>query len=235
MSAWSSTDACAGSGWTGGRGTSAAWTTTPTSPTGSSRSTRRRSSPRWLEAARGLAEQIRELFADPEGGGFFYTGSDAEPLIARTRELEDHPTPAGNSQAAWVLLRLAALTGDRALEDEALGALRLVRDEMTRWPQAFGTALVALAFHVAEPREVAIAGPLDDPATQALVLVARDSAGPAAVIAAGDPAEPRAGVAAPLLVARPLVDERPAAYVCRGFTCRAPVTDPEALRAELRA
>jgi uncharacterized protein YyaL (SSP411 family) len=191
--------------------------------------------PRWLEAARRLAGQIRELFADPEGGGFFYTGSDAEPLIARTRELEDHPTPAGNSQAAWVLLRLAALTGDRALEDEALGALRLVREEMARWPQAFGTALVALAFHVADPLEVAIAGPLDDPATQALVRVARESAGPAAVIAAGDPADPGAAAAAPLLADRPPLDGRPAAYVCRGFTCRAPVADPEALRAELRA
>lgn len=106
---------------------------------------------------------------------------------------------------------------------------------MARWPQAFGTALVALAFHVAGPREVAISGPLGDPATQALVRVARESAGPAAVIAAGDPADHRAAAAAPLLAGRPLVDGRPAAYVCRGFTCRAPVTDPEALRAELRA
>jgi len=190
--------------------------------------------PRWLTAARELAERMRELFADPEGGGFFYAARDAEPLVARTRDLEDHPTPAGSSQAAWVLLRLAALTGEPALEDEALGALRLVRDEMGRWPQAFGTALVALDFHVSGPREVAIAGPLDDPAARTLVAVAREAAGPAAVIAAGDPADPAAAEAAPLLAGRGLVDGRPAAYVCRGHTCLVPVTEPQALREQLR-
>src|SRR5262249_62327296 len=113
--------------------------------------------PRWLSAARDLAERMRELFSDREGGGFFYAARDAEPLVARTRDLEDHPTPAGSSQAAWVLLRLAALTGDPAPEAEALGALRLVRDEIGRWPPAFRTALVALGFPVSDPRDGAIA------------------------------------------------------------------------------
>jgi uncharacterized protein YyaL (SSP411 family) len=188
---------------------------------------------RWLAAAREIADRMRALFADPEGGGFFYAGSDAESLVARTRELEDHPTPAGNSQAAWVLLRLAALTGDADLEAEAVGALRLVREDMARFPQAFGTALVAADFHTAGPREVAIAGAPDDPATAALVAVARAEAGPAAVLAAGDPADPSPAEAVPLLRDRPLVDGQPAAYVCQGFACRAPVTDPEALRADL--
>jgi uncharacterized protein YyaL (SSP411 family) len=189
--------------------------------------------PRWLAAARRLAERMRALFADPRGGGFFYAATDGEPLVARTRELEDHPTPAGNSQAAWVLLRLAALAGEPELEAEALGALRLVRDEMARWPQAFGTALVALDFHTSDPREVAIVGPLGDPATQALLAVAREAAGPSAVLAAGDPEDPEAAEAAPLLAGRGLVDGRPAAYVCRRRTCLAPVAEPDALRAQL--
>jgi uncharacterized protein YyaL (SSP411 family) len=191
--------------------------------------------PRWLTAARELADQMIALFADPVGGGFFYAGSDGEPLLARTRELEDHPTPAGNSQAAHVLLRLADLTGETALAEHALGALRMVRGEMARFPQAFGTALIALDHHLSERRQIAVAGPSGDPRTAALVSAAREGARPFDALAVGDPSDPAASEAAPLLGGRPLVDGAPAAYVCRGVTCRAPVTSPAELAAELAA
>jgi uncharacterized protein YyaL (SSP411 family) len=190
--------------------------------------------PRWLRAARDLAAGMLTLFHDPVEGGFFYAGSDGEALLARTRDLEDHPTPGGNSQAAWVLLRLADLTGDREIESAAMGALQLVREEMVRYPQAFGTALVAVDYLTGPRREVAIVGPLEAPATRALVAVAREEAGPGAVIACGAPDDADATSAAPLLAERALVHGHPAAYVCRDFACQAPVTDPEALRAELR-
>jgi uncharacterized protein YyaL (SSP411 family) len=191
--------------------------------------------PRWLAAAREIAERLVELFADPDNGGFFYAGSDGEALVARTREVEDHPTPAGNSQAAHVLLRLADLTGDARLEELAVGALRVVGADLSRFPHAFGTALIALKHHQAERREIAIAGALDDPRTRALLAAARAGAGPFDAIAVGDPADPAAAAAAPLLEGRPLVDGAPAAYVCRRFACLAPVTEPSALRDALAA
>jgi uncharacterized protein YyaL (SSP411 family) len=189
--------------------------------------------PRWLAAARALAGRMVELFADPEAGGFYYSGSDGEALVARTRDLEDHPTPAGNSQAAHVLLRLADLTGEAELEELALGALRLVGGDMARFPQAFGTALVALDHHLAERREVAVVGAPDDPRTRALTEAARAACGPFDALAAGDPDDADAVAAAPLLAGRPLVDGSPAAYVCRRFACRAPVVTPEELTAAL--
>ena len=190
--------------------------------------------PRWLLAARDLADRMVALFADPDGDGFFFSASDGERLVARTREVEDHPTPAGNSQAAHVLIRLADLTGDAELEGRARRALMLVRDDMARFPQAFGTALVALDNLLADRHEIAIVGPPHDPATEALIRAAREAAGPYDVIAAGDPEDPAAAAAAPLLEGRPLVGGAPAAYVCRRFACQAPVTDPDALRALLR-
>jgi uncharacterized protein YyaL (SSP411 family) len=186
--------------------------------------------PRWMRAARELAAGMMNLFHDAAEGGFFYAGSDGEVLLARTRDLEDHPTPGGNSQAAWVLLRLANLTGDGEFESAALRALQLVRDDMVRFPQAFGTALVAVDYLTGPRREIAIVGPIDDPATRSLVEAARAEAGPGAVIARGDPEDEEAASAVPLLAGRPSVDGRPAAYVCRDFACRAPVTDPDALR-----
>ena len=189
--------------------------------------------PRWLLAARALGTTILERFADPESGAFFYTADDGERLLARTRDLEDQPGPSGNSQAALVLARLGALTGDTALTAAAEGAIAPVSPNMERHPQAFGTALAAAQFLDAEVREVAIVGELGGRDTEALIAAARRHAGPHAVIAAGAPGDDQAAEAAPLLKDKGLRDAAAAAYVCLGFACREPVTSAEALAAEL--
>lgn len=84
------------------------------------------------------------------------------------------------------------------------------------------------------PREVAVVGPRDDPATHALHRAALASSAPGLVVALGDPAAADADTPA-LLQDRPLVDGRPAAYVCRGFVCERPTTDPDELARQLRA
>src|SRR5262249_34115838 len=81
---------------------------------------------RWLEQARRLAALAIELFADDERGGFFQSPVDGERLVARKKELDDHPAPSGNSMLAYVLLRLARIYGDDAFEERALSVLRLV-------------------------------------------------------------------------------------------------------------
>ncbi len=188
--------------------------------------------PVWLEAVRTLADQMLARFCAPEGG-FFLAGTDAPALVARTRNLEDHPTPSGNAQAAWVLARLHLLTGDGRYAAAADGAVALVRDQVAKWPQAFGRSLVTMDLLAAAPTEVAIVGPAGDPATDALIAAARDAVGPYGVVAVGDPADPRAATAAPLLANRPLVNGRPAAYVCSRFACQTPITDPAVLHAAI--
>ena len=71
---------------------------------------------RWLTEATTLADQLIERFSDPEHGSFFSTAADSEQLIARRKELEDSPIPAGGSSAAMGLLRLAQLTGEERYE-----------------------------------------------------------------------------------------------------------------------
>ena len=97
----------------------------------------------WFERASELVADMRRLFADPSGG-FFQTGSDADALLVRPKELYDNATPSGSSTAADVLLRLASFTGDAELERDAVSALRLVSDGLGRAPGAFGHALCAL-------------------------------------------------------------------------------------------
>jgi uncharacterized protein YyaL (SSP411 family) len=181
--------------------------------------------PRWLREAHRLAMLAVEFFADDEKGdgffqaGFFQTPRDGEQLIARKKELDDHPTPSGNAMIAYVLLRLARIWGDDELERRGVSVLRIVRDALTRAPSAFGWLLVALHQHLAPHREIAIAGPPAAPVAVAALARAAETD----VIAFG-PAED-----VPLLAGRTEVDGQAAVYVCERFVCALPVTDPAAL------
>jgi uncharacterized protein len=175
--------------------------------------------PRWFREARGLADTIIERFADDENGGFFETSSDHEELLTRRKDLEDHPIPSANASAAYGLLRLAALTGEHAYEERAVGVLALLHELAAKHPQAFGHLMQALDFHLSPVREVALAG--ED--TSALARVVRARFRPHLVLAGG------AADGVPLLEHRTPVDGRAAAYVCERFVCQAPVTDPEEL------
>jgi len=179
--------------------------------------------PRWFGEARALADTMIERFADEENGGFFETSSDHEQLVARRKDLEDHPIPAGNSSASYGLLRLAALTGEHAYAEQAESVLRLLHELAPKHPQAFGHLLQALDFRLAQVREVALVGDELGP----LERVVRDGFRPHLVLAGGEPD----GV--PLLEGREPVDGRATAYVCEQFACRAPVTEPDQLEALL--
>jgi uncharacterized protein len=174
---------------------------------------------RWLREARRLALVAVDLFGDPDRGGFFLAPGDGEQLVARQKAFDDNPTPSGNSMLAFVLLRLARIWGDDELERQAVGALRLVRDLLTRAPTAFGWALCALDLHLSPRRELAIVG---DPGSE-VALAALRGFDPNAVVAFG-PADD-----VPLLGGKGLVDGKPAVFVCERFACQAPVTDPAQL------
>ncbi|HEX6228253.1 MAG TPA: thioredoxin domain-containing protein [Solirubrobacterales bacterium] len=175
----------------------------------------------WFEEALALADSMIERFGDPERGGFFSTSSDHEQLIARRKEIGDHPIPSGNSAAALGLLRLAALSGERAYEERAVGVLRLFARAAPRQPDAFAHLLRALDFRLASVKEVALVGAELDP----LAEVVRGAHRPHAVLAGG----PEGSGVPPLLEGRTEVDGSAAAYVCEHFSCQAPVTDPVAL------
>jgi uncharacterized protein len=171
---------------------------------------------RWLHESHRLARLAVDLFADEENGGFFLAPADGEALVARQKDLDDNPTPSGNSMLAFHLLRLARLWGDDELERRAVGVLRLMRDVIPRAPTGFGWALCALDLHLSPPREVAIVG---DPRSE-VARAALRAFDPNTVVAFG----PADGV--PLLEGKTLVDGKAAVYACERFACQAPVTDP---------
>jgi hypothetical protein len=189
---------------------------------------------RWFEEAVSLADELIRLFRDDERGGFFQTGSDAEELVLRPKELYDNATPSGNSVAADVLLRIASLTGDGGYEHAGLSALRLVRDAMAGAPTGFGQALCALDRSIGPSNEIAIIGDPAEADTRALVAEVMGSVyRPNVVMAVAPSGDERAALAIPLLRDRDAKGGRPTAFVCERFACRLPVSEPDALRALL--
>ena len=184
---------------------------------------------RWFEAARETADAMISRFADPENGGFFTTSSDHEELVPRRQDIDDHPIPSGNSAAAFGLLRLAALTGDRAYADAAESVFALFGQVAVNHPQAVAHLIRALDFHLSPVKEVALVAPAQANGLGELGRAVRARFRPRMVLAGG----PEGSERPELLAGRTAVEGRPAAYVCEHFTCRMPVTEPDDLAAAL--
>jgi uncharacterized protein len=175
-----------------------------------------------------LLDTVLSAFGDG-AGGFYDTAKEGERLLFRPADPADNATPSGAFAAADALFSYGALTGSGRYQDAAVAALAVVSPIASRYSRAAGAGLSVAEALLAGPAEIAIVGPDDDPRTCDLLRAALHLAPPGAVFALGT--GPSASV--PLLAGRGLVGGAPAAYVCRNFTCKAPVTDPADLRQEL--
>ncbi|OKI09786.1 hypothetical protein A6A06_03835 [Streptomyces sp. CB02923] len=183
----------------------------------------------WVDFAGLFLDTVLVHFT-AEDGSLYDTADDAEQLIRRPQDPTDNATPSGWTAAAGALLSYAALTGSGPHRDAAERALGVVKTLGGRAPRFIGWGLAAAEAALDGPREVAVVGPDGDPATRALHRAALLGTAPGAVVALGEPGSEEV----PLLKDRPLADGRPAAYVCRHFTCERPTTDPEELGEKLR-
>ncbi|TQS46546.1 thioredoxin domain-containing protein [Cryptosporangium phraense] len=182
---------------------------------------------RWLESAGELLETALTRFADGSGG-FYDTADDAETLIRRPQDPTDNATPSGSSAVAGALLTYAALTASIRHREAAEAALEKMAPVAERFARFAGWACAVGEAAVAGPLQVAVVGSGAD--ADELRAVAWRGTAPGTVVVAGEPDAD--GV--PLLADRPLVGGEPAAYVCRGFVCDRPTTDPATLVDQVR-
>ncbi|MFT4084712.1 MAG: hypothetical protein QM638_19205 [Nocardioides sp.] len=176
---------------------------------------------RWLDLARRLLDVALTEFR-AEDGGFFDAAAGAEALLTRPRDPSDNASPSGTSAMVHALATAHALTGEGRYRSAAEEALASVGALMNQAPRFAGWSLAAAVTLADGPLEVAVVGPAGAD-RDALAAAAR--ALPGAVVVVADDAREEI----PLLRARTPVEGRPAAYVCRGFVCRRPVTDPAEL------
>jgi uncharacterized protein YyaL (SSP411 family) len=189
---------------------------------------------RWLKQAIRLADTMLERFWDETSGTLYDTGEGQQDLIIRPRSNTDGATPCGASMAAMVLLKLSRLTDNARYEKIALGVLKSVRELMPLHPLGFGNWLCTLDFYLSAPREVAIIGAADSPATSELLHTLCKIWLPDTVVAALDPTDPTPVTGLKLLENRGMVNDKPTVYVCQRYSCLKPVTEGAELEKQLK-
>ena len=186
---------------------------------------------RWFRAARELAGQMVERFADHQAGGFFDTPSAAADLLVRPRDTQDNATPSGGALATEALLRLAELDGSGEYRTLAERALAAAAGDALKYPTAYARWLGAAHFALNGAKQIALIGTTTDPGFTRLLEVVRSRYRPLAVVAASSLPLPEGSPS--LLADRPEQDGKATAYVCEGFVCNLPAIRPEDLTKQL--
>ncbi|HYY46608.1 MAG TPA: thioredoxin domain-containing protein [Candidatus Angelobacter sp.] len=187
--------------------------------------------PVWLDETRGLISEMLAGFWDEASGAFFDTAADQPSLIVRPQDVTDNAVPSGTSMAVDVLLRAGRLLGETSWVTTAERVLDRLAPTAAKAPTAFGRLLAALDFELGRPVELAIVGQPADAATSRLLDVARHRFLPNRLLALTTP--DANGHRIPLLADRGALEGRPTAYLCEGFVCQTPTTDPAELERQL--
>ena len=178
---------------------------------------------KWFAIARQLVETMIDQFWDEEGGGFYFTSADHEQLVTRSKDFYDNATPAGNSVAADLLLRLSLLTGEDRYRQISERILRLMQPMALRAPSGFGHLLGALDLALSAPLEIAIIGNRDE--SRRVIDAIWQRYLPNKVVAFATGPDDAAAQTIKLLAGRTSIGGRPTVYVCRNFTCEMPITE----------
>jgi len=172
-----------------------------------------------LEFARQLAGVLLEQFEDREGGGFFFTARDHEPLIHRPKPGHDHATPSGNAVASWALARLAALTGEERYTHAAERTLELFYPVMRDYPAGFAAMAIALEEQLRPPATLVLRGSREALGRWQAEL-AREYLPGTLVL---DIPDGMAGL--PAVLDKPQRAGAVNGWLCRGVTCLEPISD----------
>jgi uncharacterized protein YyaL (SSP411 family) len=194
---------------------------------------------RWLQWAVRLQEKMDELFADQDHGGYFNSAAGDTSILLRLKEDYDGAEPSPSSVAALNLLRLGAVLDapkvGEGWRDRGRRCLEAFRSQWTHAPQAMPQMLCALELALDAPRHVLIAGRPESPEFRALAGVLTEKIGPRRVLLGLTDAASHAWLAerAPWTKDMTRPETGAVAYVCEEYTCRLPVSEPEALRRAL--
>lgn len=175
----------------------------------------------FLEKAISFAKDMTDQFFDMVNGGFYIYARDAQKLIVRSKEIYDGAVPSGNSVAAFVLYKLAQLTGEEKWQELFRKQIRFLAGNIADYPSAYSFTLLALMQVLYPSRELVCLEPSAKEIEELRRLGERDS-NLAIVVKTKENAE-RLKKAAPFTEAYGIIPGKGKFYLCTQNRCQAPV------------
>jgi uncharacterized protein YyaL (SSP411 family) len=193
--------------------------------------------PGYLKDALDLADEMIKLFWDGKDDGFFFTATDAEEVLARSKQFYDGAVPSGSSIAVLDLLRLARMTASRELDRKAQDLLRSFGGRVSRSPTGFTQFLAGLDFALGPTKEIVIAGGRDEKGTREMIKAVHERFLPRKVLILhpANGAQPALENIAPFVKEQKQLKGGPTAYVCVNYACKLPTTDVGEMLAQIES
>ncbi|HEX6314679.1 MAG TPA: thioredoxin domain-containing protein [Gemmatimonadaceae bacterium] len=186
--------------------------------------------PSWLQRSREITERTIEFFHDTATDTWYDTAADHERLVVRPREVTDNATPSGTSLVAELLFIWSELDDRTEWRAMAERIVAQVGGAIARYPQALGHLAGVADSLVHGGVQVAFAGDPGDAAHRELVERIATHFVPGLVVAGGT--ADQTGQPA-LMHGRAAENGAATAYICRGFTCLLPTSDPDQLEQQV--
>jgi len=187
--------------------------------------------PMWIEWAVALQRRQDELFWDDLAGGWFSTTGHDPSVLLRMKEDYDGAEPTASSVSVLNLLILSHLTTDAQWSSRIERTLRLFATRLEQMGRGVPMMAAALSTYIGGVQLIVIAeGEGGDALDRA---VARRYLPFAIQLRVTPDAQRALAGSLPFIAAMQPVAGITAAYVCREFTCRQPVTTVDALEQEL--
>jgi uncharacterized protein YyaL (SSP411 family) len=192
---------------------------------------------RYFTIGRELGDALVKQFFDPVGGGFFDTETNTDDasalgvLATRRKPFQDSPTPAGNSMAALVLLRLHSYTNEASYRDKAGQTLDVIAGMAAQFGIFAATYGIA-AVHLAYPHtQIVIIGEGDSAQALRNAALSRFALNQSVLALGSITAEQLPPALQETLPGVPgILDGKAKAVVCTNFSCYPPVSDAMELR-----
>ncbi len=178
----------------------------------------------FLEKAKTVAENMFELFWDEEKGSFFFSGSDAEALIVREKEVYDGAMPSGNSTALKQLLTLSRMIGRQDWLEKLEQMFKAFYVDVSSYPSGHTAFLQGLLSQYAAKREIIILGKNDDPQKERLLQALRKRFMPFDFILTAETGQDLAQLA-PFAKDYKTIDGSTTVFICENYSCRQPITN----------